>query len=319
MFESKADEGITVVIPTLDREDFLKKTIADLLAQTHAPIEILVVDQSAHVSHDFLDFVREQSDVVSYHRVSFRGSAKARNYGWQRARYDAIVFLDDDIRCDTEFLSQHARTLRLAGVGLVAGAVETPGQQRSDIKSTGRFFKWTATATTGFEANGEFDCDHAIECNFAITRQVIAAVGGIDEAFNERPALYEGVDLGLRMKEAGFRVFFNGRARVIHLAAPSGGNREYNIPIYFKGLARSSAILIHRYLCWFHRPTALARLVSLAVSYAVHYRNRAILASLFTGYIAGLKAASKECHCTLYTAIHPDEALRVAGKPVYFK
>ena len=88
-----SNEGITVVIPTLDREGFLMNTIADLLAQTHRPMEILVVDQSAEVSPQLLAFVQAYSEVVSYHRVPFRGSAKARNYGWQHARYDAVVLM----------------------------------------------------------------------------------------------------------------------------------------------------------------------------------------------------------------------------------
>jgi GT2 family glycosyltransferase len=304
-------DGVTVIIPTLDREAFLKNTIEDLLAQTVMPLEILVVDQSTHVSSGFLDFVRDNADVISYHRVSFRGSAKARNYGWQRARYDAIVFVDDDIRCDPGFLAQHERALSLAGVGLVAGAVDVPGQPRKPAKSTGRFFKWTGTATTGFEAGGEFDCDHVIECNFAISRHAMAAVGGIDEAFNERPALYEGIDLGLRVKNAGMRVHFNGRARVTHLAAPSGGNRERNIPLYFWGLARNQAILIHRHLRWFRWPTAFVRLSCRAVRYAAHYRKPAVLASLFTGYFAGVKAASQEPFCTPYVEVGREEVDRV--------
>ena len=304
-----SNEGITVVVPTLDREGFLRNTLTDLLAQTHRPLEILVVDQSAQVSAQWLAFVQAHAAVVSYHRVPFRGSAKARNYAWQHARYDALVFVDDDIRCGPSFLAEHLRTLHLAGVGLVAGAVDTPGGPRSMGRSPGRFAQWTANPRAGFEAEGEFECEHAQECNFAVWRKALFTVGGIDEAFDAPAALYEGADLSLRVKRAGFRVYFNGRARLLHWAAPSGGNRVLDIPVYFWGLAHNRAILMRRYLRWYHQPVAAARLSLLALSHAVHFRKPQTLAALFTGYFAGWQAGGRAPCCTPHVDWeHPEQA-----------
>jgi GT2 family glycosyltransferase len=263
-------------------------------------MEILVVDQSAQVSPQLLAFMQAHSGVVRYHRVPFRGSAKARNYGWQHAWYDAIVFVDDDIRCGPTFLTEHSRTLHLNGVGLIAGAVDTPGRQRSAGRFTGRFAQWTATPVADFEAEGEFDCDHAPEGNFAVWRQVMVTVGGVDETFDVPAALYEGTDLSLRVKHAGLRVHFNGQARLLHLAAPGGGNRVLDVPLYFWGLARNRAILMRRYLQWFHQPVAVARLFLLALAYAVHYRRPQVLFALFNGYFAGLRAGGRTPYCTPY-------------------
>lgn len=295
------------MVPTVDREAFLTNTINDLLGQTHRPIEILVVDQSAQVSPQLLTFVQAHAGVVSYYRIPFRGSAKARNYGWQHARYDAIVFVDDDIRCGPTFLAQHLRTLHAAGVGLVAGAVETPSRRCSAGQSTGRFVNWTATPRTDFEADGEFDCDHAQECNFSVWRNVMVMIGGIDQTFDVPAGLYEGVDLSLRVKSAGMRVCFNGQARLLHLAAPSGGNRVLHIPDYFWGLAHNRGILMRRYLRRFHQPVAFARLFLLALAYAVHYRRFRVLVSLFTGFLVGWRAGGRVPSCTQYVDREPDE------------
>lgn len=304
-----------MVIPTLDREAFLKDTITDLQAQTHRPIEILIVDQSAQVSPELLALIQDHSEVVSYHRVPFRGSAKARNYGWQQARYDAIVFVDDDIRCGPTFLTQHLRALHLSGVGLVAGAVETSRPQRRTGRHTGRFVKWTATGRTEWEAEGEFECDHAQECNFAVWRKAMVAVGGIDETFDVPAALYEGLDLSLRIKDAGMRVYFNGSARLLHLAAPRGGNRVLDIPRYFWGLAHNRAVIMRRHLRWFHHPVAMARLFSLAMAHTLHYRKAAVLISWLTGYSAGFRAGGRPPYCTREDA-KPDKLVAAPASVV---
>jgi GT2 family glycosyltransferase len=160
---------------------------------------------------------------------------------------------------------------------------------------------------TGFEAEGEFDCDHASEGNFAVWKKSMVAVGGIDETFDVPAALYEGTDLSLRVKDAGLRVYFNGKARLIHLAAPSGGNRVLDMPAYFWGLARNRAILMRRYLRWFHQPVAVARLYLLALAYAVHYRRPQVLVALFTGYFAGWRAGGRAPYCTQHVDAKRDE------------
>ena len=46
-------QGISVVVPTLNRGSYLIDTLHDLLAQDYRPIEILVVDQSAGKTRSF--------------------------------------------------------------------------------------------------------------------------------------------------------------------------------------------------------------------------------------------------------------------------
>jgi GT2 family glycosyltransferase len=294
------EQGVTVVIPTVDREKFAIDTITDLIAQEYRPLEILVVDQSETSSSALLTVIDSHRDVVSYHHVPFRGSAKARNYGWQHAQYNAIVFVDDDIRCGPALVSEHLRTLRLPGVGLVAGGFDSHGGEPDTGPPTGRFVLWTATPRPGFASDGEFDIDHVQECNFSVWREVMRRVGGIDEAFDVPAALYEGTDFSLRVKRAGFRVYFNGKARLLHLAAPGGGNRVFNTARYVYGLAHNRAILIRRHISWFHSPTALLRLAMLCFSYAAHYRVPGALFTGLKGFVRGWRAAANAPHCTTY-------------------
>jgi len=297
-----SEQGVTVVVPTVGREKFVLDTVRDLLAQHHRPLEILIVDQSDKQPDELLALVNRNRETVSYRRVAFRGSARARNYGWQLAQYDTVVFVDDDIRCAPNLVSEHLRVLQLPGVGLVAGGVESVGQPQGQGPPTGKFARWTATPILGFAANGEFEIDHVPEGNFSVRKEVMERVGGIDETFDVPAALYEGTDLSLRVKDAGFRIYFNGKARLIHLAAPAGGNRVLEIPRYFWGLAHNRAIIIRRHLRWFQQPVAITRLGLLALAYAAHYKTAAVLAALVTGYCTGFKTGSQRPVCTRHVS-----------------
>lgn len=278
-------QGVTVVVPTLNRGKFLSDCLADLLVQKHRPLEILVVDQSEDARVDVEKLAREHPAVISYHRLGFRGLLRARNYAWQNAKFDAIVFVDDDIRCGPELVGAHLCALSTTGAGLVAGGVDEPNRPVDAAPPTGRFSKWLAEPLRGFAATGEAEADHAAGCNFSAWRAAIEAAGGFDEALNVGAALYEETDLCLRVKKAGFGIRFDGRARLTHLVAPKGGCRVEEVPRYVFGLAHNRGILIRRHLRWYHYPTALARLVQLILSYALHYRS---LRAVWTG-LAGLR------------------------------
>src|ERR1700729_3710640 len=58
-FMDQQRQGVSVVVPTLNRGPFLIDTLHDLLAQKHRPLEILVVDQSREENPVLLGLVCE--------------------------------------------------------------------------------------------------------------------------------------------------------------------------------------------------------------------------------------------------------------------
>ena len=297
-----AEPGATVVVATLNRGGFLAECLTDLLAQEHRPLEILVVDQSAEVPDDVSRLADGSPELISYHRVGFRGLPEARNYGWQHAKHDAIIFVDDDIRCGPRLVSEHVRALGTGGVGVVAGGIDVPGAPAAP--SVPRFSRWTATPVGDFAATGEAEVEHAKGANFSATREVIEAAGGFDEALNVGPALYEELEFCLRVRACGYRIRFNGAARLTHLAAPGGGCRVAEAPRYVHGLAHNRAILIRRHVGWLRAPVALARLELLILSHAVHYRSLRAVFSGIAGCAGGLLDGGRPPVCTTRTRPH---------------
>lgn len=88
---------ISVVIPTHNRRDLLRSSLASVQAQTLGNIEILVVDDGSMDNTEGL--VREVmggDGRVVYLRSASAGVAGARNLGLSQAHASWIYFLDDD-------------------------------------------------------------------------------------------------------------------------------------------------------------------------------------------------------------------------------
>jgi glycosyltransferase involved in cell wall biosynthesis len=87
---------VSVIIPTFNREQRLKRAVESALAQTHTNLEIIVIDDASEVSPaPILDEMGDQ-------RVSLiilgqnSGASAARNAGIAKATGSYIAFLDDD-------------------------------------------------------------------------------------------------------------------------------------------------------------------------------------------------------------------------------
>ena len=290
------------MVPTLNRGSYLIDTLHDLLAQDYRPIEILVVDQSCGEDANLLDLAHRHCDLISYHKVSFRGLPLARNYGWQHAKYGAVVFVDDDIRCGPSLVAEHLRGLSQPNIGMVAGGIDERISSEEDSPAPGRFSFWTATPQRGFSASGDCLVKHVPGGNFSVWRSVLRAVGGFDEALALGAALYEETELCMRVRKCGFDIYFNGSARLQHLAAAKGGCRVPDLPKYMGSLAHNRAILIRRHLRWFQTPIAYLRLFLLLISYATHYHTLRVFRPGITGFLRGMRAAKQPPVCSCYTS-----------------
>jgi glycosyltransferase involved in cell wall biosynthesis len=85
---------ISVVIPTYNRAHYLPQAIDSVLAQTCAPLEIIVVDDGS--TDGTRDLVRGYGDRVRYIYTHNGGAGRARNIGMCQSRGDYVAFIDSD-------------------------------------------------------------------------------------------------------------------------------------------------------------------------------------------------------------------------------
>lgn len=85
---------VSVIIPTKDRVEYLKRAIDSVLCQSYAVFEIIVVDDASEdVDYKFLSEIPTVKLILNKHAL---GGAGARNVGIRAARGDIVMFLDDD-------------------------------------------------------------------------------------------------------------------------------------------------------------------------------------------------------------------------------
>ncbi|MGQ8774081.1 glycosyltransferase family 2 protein [Serratia sp. NA_112.1] len=93
---------VSVIIPTYGRSELLVRAIESVLAQTHRPLEIIVVDDNAQgdahrlATRERLAAYIEQGQIIYSPRRHNGGGAQARNSGILRSSGEYITFLDDD-------------------------------------------------------------------------------------------------------------------------------------------------------------------------------------------------------------------------------
>lgn len=88
------DKMISVIIPTYNRYEMLKQTIDSVYMQTHSQIEIIVIDDG---SKDNTKYIKEEyPNIRLFRNDKNRGPGYNRKRGFQEAKGQFIIFVDDD-------------------------------------------------------------------------------------------------------------------------------------------------------------------------------------------------------------------------------
>jgi len=130
---------VSAILPTKNRPALLTETVRGLLAQSVAPDEIIVVDQS--VTEDGRRRVRELVAAIPVPRrlalvyvwdPAISGAAAARNVGLDLARSEIVLFVDDDVvpagDVIARLLRHYARRPDLSGIAPVITNYAPPGR-----------------------------------------------------------------------------------------------------------------------------------------------------------------------------------------------
>jgi glycosyltransferase involved in cell wall biosynthesis len=115
-----AGAGVSVVIPTYNCERYIGQTLRSVLAQSHPPLEVLVVDDGSTDSTAAI--VRSFGGAVRLIQQANSGVCAARNRGFDESRGEFVCFLDHD---DYWFRWKLARQIEAFKVYPAAGVVYT--------------------------------------------------------------------------------------------------------------------------------------------------------------------------------------------------
>jgi len=220
MFEPK----ISVIIPTINRNEILVNTLKDLLKQNYTDFEIIIVDQTENPKKEVLRFCKKNIKKIKYFQISKKSSPHARNVAVQNADGDILLFVDDDVEIPgRDFLKLHADNYKDRKIGLVGGRI-VYGDEEPAYQEVGRLKYWGLKEVTHFDSTVKTRIDHAAGGNFSCYKSIFVKVGGFNEIYGGN-AHMEETDFCLRVKRAGYKMVFEPKAVLKHLQFKKGGNR----------------------------------------------------------------------------------------------
>jgi hypothetical protein len=144
-------EGISVIIPTFNRNNYLIRIIKILNTQSklNKNFEIIIIDSKIC---NFLNTI--QFPNFKYFRISCNSNAKKRNFGIKKAKYNNIIFLDDDCFPGHNFLNIYRNIFKkINKKEIVCGSVIYDTQ---DIKNN-NYLKLRAKQHFVLESRIKFD------------------------------------------------------------------------------------------------------------------------------------------------------------------
>lgn len=226
---------VTVVIPTYGREEPLVETIADVLAQDYPKFETIVVDQLPKHTPEttaYLEQVTAEGKIQLYTLNEWASLPGARNYAVRRSAGDIIVFIDDDVRLEPDYLQKHAQNyIDRPDIAGVAGRV-FDRMKLADSQGALRIEQMPPEAMDPGIAWYHLDLVHTVKpqqvlsargCNMSYRREIFTKHGiWFDERFRGS-AVREESDFCLRIRKTGLMIWYDPDASLIHIGEPTGG------------------------------------------------------------------------------------------------
>ncbi|WP_144872219.1 hormogonium polysaccharide biosynthesis glycosyltransferase HpsN [Hyella patelloides] len=231
---------ISVIIPTYGREQPLIDSINDVLKQDYPNFEILVVDQTKNHEPTTEKYLQNLADTqkISWYRVDWASLPGARNYAVRRAKGDILLFIDDDVRLESNYLQSHLKNYQKhPEIGAVAGRVFDRMKlanyaQANEDNSPYTIEYLPPEAMDAGIAWYYIDLVHTIKpqqvisargCNMSFRQDVFTKYNiWFDERFRGS-AVREESDFCLRLRKTDYKIWYDPEANLVHLGEETGG------------------------------------------------------------------------------------------------
>ncbi len=231
--------GISLIIPTYNRAEFLSGTL-DSVAALHIPagvdVELLVIDNNC--TDNTADLVAHGAGALPFpvrHIIeSQQGLCFGRNRGIAEARYEHLGYLDDDIRVAADWIRGYFEAVNEYGADAVVGPVFPLFLQEKPQYLQGKVLDGICSpySRRGDEilVLPERSAHELPGCNFGVTRAAAREVQGFDNRLDRvgNQLLAGGdFDFGHRLVRAGKRTVYHPSCSIEHIIIPEKLEKSY--------------------------------------------------------------------------------------------
>lgn len=282
---SAAAAGISVIIPNHNGARMLEACLRSLVAQSHRPDEVLVIDNASH--DDSLEVVRRAAPFARvFAQSANRGFAAAANLGALQARSPWLAVLNNDteaspgwIRACLEATQRHPDASFLASRVLDFQVRDTIDSAGDCLLRGGIGYRRGHGLPDGAEYSEELEVFCASGSAALYRKAAFEAAGGFDERFF---AYLEDVDLGLRLRAQGYRGYYVPTAEVYHRGGATSGGEFSALSVRLR--TRNSLLLLFK-----NYPAGwLVRCAPMILLAQLFWLARVLVRKRFASYLAGL-------------------------------
>lgn len=202
-----ANSSLAVIVPVHNGAATLRACLSALIRSTRLPDEIIVYDDAS--TDDSAEIAASFGAKVLTNATRPWGPAVGRNICASTTDADVLVFVDADVEVQPDAIGLLERTIIAdPKVAAAFGSYDDdPGAERLAGLYANLRHHW-------FHQNGNRDASSFWSGLGAVRRDAFLNNGGFDRRF-ERPSI-EDVDLGLRLKKAGWRIVLEPMAQATH-------------------------------------------------------------------------------------------------------
>lgn len=284
---------VSIIIPTLERKEVVFNLVQQLQNQSYENFEIIVIDQSREANKLIQEASLGSGDRIKYCRIEKEGTCLAKNYGLKRARGEFVIFLDDDVEVkEKDFIKYHIANYLDPEIGGVGGRVIDRNFQLNKeqhgpvcrVSKTGRVFP-----NADSEEKQEINAPRG--GNVSYRMEIIRKIGGFDERFIGN-AMREETDFSLRIFKAGYKIIFEPKAVLVHLALKRGGSRKKDRLDWYFDFFHNEILFFLKHFPRRYLPILFFRKLRAIIACLVWYgrfRPKA-LATPFRGFWAGYRS-----------------------------
>ena len=225
---------ISVIIPTRNRCDYLKRAVRSVLCQTFKDFEVIVVnDCSSDDTAEYLSSI-EGPEFRHFELPTNSGGSMARNRGTEQSRGSFIAFLDDDDEWEPGKLQEQITAMEQKNADLCHTGIDC-------YRSDGVFFRRVFMRPAYNDAFKSIMSDNFIggTSSILVRKPLIDKIGSFDPKL---PALQDW-DLYIRLIKNGCAVHGINRPLVKYHVVDAAGNVSLN----FGRFKKASSYLKRKY------------------------------------------------------------------------
>lgn len=165
---------------TMDRFEVITAAIDSVLAQTHRPLEVIIIIDGNFNLYDRISTIYCDKPAIHIElNDQNRGISYSRTRGAELATGEVVAFIDDDAVAEPNWIAEHVRVYEESDAVAVAGPV-VPMWTETEPRWFPSEFYWLVGCTEpGFAEDGD-EIRNGYGSNVSYLREVFLEVGGYD-------------------------------------------------------------------------------------------------------------------------------------------